>query len=347
MTRPTPAARLALFFATAVVAGATMPVQGRLNAQFAAESGEPVLASFASFTAGFLVILAVTVLTGRGRRALARVPAALRSGQVRPWHFVAGTAGACVVLAQSGSIGTIGVAVFTVALVTGQLIGGILLDRLGWSPAGVRPLTARRVLGAVLAVAAVALVVWPRLGEAGRLGPGWLLLAAIPLLIGLATSGQQVLNARQAAAYGSVLPATLINFLVGAGVIGLVLVVQAAAAGVHGGLVPQWWLYLGGPLGCVFIGLSAILVPRVGVFTATLGLVSGNLLGSVVVDALAPTGGAQITVLTVVGTCGAVAAAALAGPGRIRAPQADPLQERPTGRDRPAVAAGPDEGPGR
>lgn len=324
MTRPIPAARLVLFFAMAVVAGATMPVQGRLNAQFAAQSGEPVLASFASFTAGFLVILAVTVLTGRGRRTLARVPESLRSGAVRPWYFVAGAAGSCVVLAQSGSIGVLGVAVFTVALVTGQLVGGILVDRLGLSPAGVRRLTPRRAAGAVLALAAVLLVVWPKIGDSGgpdpsgQHGPGWLLLAAIPLLIGVATSGQQVLNARQAAAYGSVLPATLINFLVGAGVIGLVLAVQAVTAGVHGGLVPQWWLYLGGPLGCVFIGFSAILVPRVGVFTATLGLVSGNLLGSLAVDAIAPTDGAQVTVLTVAGTLGAVAAAALAGPGRAR-----------------------------
>lgn len=318
MTSTTPAARLVLFFAMAVAAGATMPVQGRLNAQFAAQSGEPVLASFASFTAGLLVIFAVTLATRRGRQTLARVPEALRSRTVRPWYFAAGAVGSCVVLAQSGSIGTIGVAVFTVALVTGQLLGGILVDRLGLSPAGVRRLTPRRAAGALLALAAVVVVVWPRLGAAGQAGPGWLLLAAIPLLIGVATSGQQVLNARQAAAYGSVLPATLINFLVGAGAIGLVLAVQAVLTGVDGGLVPQWWLYLGGPLGCVFIGFSAILVPRVGVFTATLGLVSGNLIGSLAVDALAPADGARVTALTVAGTLGAVAAAALAGPGRTR-----------------------------
>ena len=162
-------------------------------------------------------------------------------------------------------------------------------------------------------------MVWPSLGEAGG-GPGWALLALLPLLAGLATAGQQVFNARQTTAYGTAIPATLVNFTAGVLFLGIVWGGIALASG-HGmpALPHDWRLYLGGPLGCVFIGVGAMVVPRLGVFAATLGLVSGNLLGSLVVDLVAPTDGSTVTTTTVLGTLGALAAVTLASwPARRR-----------------------------
>lgn len=332
--RPTPAAPPAsprasiVFFVLAVAAGCVLPVQGRVNAALAQAAGDPVLAALCSFTLGLVVMVVVSALTRSGRRGLAAVRPALAARTVRPWYFLAGAIGGVLVLAQALTIGTIGVAVFTVSVVTGQVVGGMLVDRLGLSPAGVRHLTPRRLIGAGLALVAVLVVVWPQLGGAD-VGPLWLLFAALPLLAGLATAEQQVLNARQATAYGSALPATLTNFAAGTVALGLVWVALSVLAGSGPPNLPSdWRLYISGPLGCLFIGFSAVAVPRIGVFATTLGLVSGNLVGSLVVDLVAPTAGSHVTAMTVVGTLGALAAVTLASMPTRRPAEAAPVSRR-------------------
>ena len=58
-------------------------------------------------------------------------------------------------------MGLLGVALFTVATVTGQTLSGLLVDRMGIGPAGKRAITGIRVIGSVLTVAAVAWAVSP------------------------------------------------------------------------------------------------------------------------------------------------------------------------------------------
>ena len=61
-------------------------------------------------------------------------------------------------------------------------------------------------------------------------------------------------------------------------------------------------LYLGGPIGVVFIGLAAILAPRIGVLLLALGTISGQLLASLVLDIVVPAAGHPLTWTTVAGT---------------------------------------------
>ena len=198
----------------ALLAGAAMPLQGRVNSALRLELGSPAHAALVSFSSGLAVMLLVWLLLPSGRRSVARIPAAVRDGHVRWWQMLAGMIGAVFVFSQALTIPVIGVAVFTVAVVTGQMLGGMTLDRLGWTPAGVQRITPRRLGGAVLAFVAVVTVVWPSLRSAGSPG-AWLLLALVPLVAGMATSGQQVLNGQQTAHYGNPIPATLLNFAAG------------------------------------------------------------------------------------------------------------------------------------
>jgi transporter family-2 protein len=55
---------------------------------------------------------------------------------------------------------TLGVAVFFVALVTGQLLGGLLIDHFGWFNAPVRPVTPMRLVAAALLLAGMGLMRW-------------------------------------------------------------------------------------------------------------------------------------------------------------------------------------------
>ncbi|XNY99967.1 DMT family transporter [Micrococcus luteus] len=321
-----PRTLMALLFSLSLAAGAVTPLQGRVNSALSTAVADPILAALMSFSSGLVTMLLVTALVPAGRRAVAQVLPALREGRVRWWYFTAGFIGACLVFTQSLTIPVIGVAVFTVAMVTGQVVGGMGVDRLGLTPAGVQRIAPRRLLGAALALAAVLVVVWPQLGEAlGGGGTGtsvalWLFMAAIPLVAGFGTSVQQVFNGRQSAAYGSPIPVTLINFLAGTALLGSVYLVKVLSAGASDPLPAVWWMYVGGPLGCVFIGVSALLVPRIGAFLTTLGLVAGQLLGSLLLDTFAPVGGAAVSAWTVVGTLGALAAVVLASwTGRVKA----------------------------
>lgn len=309
------------FVVLMIAAGGAIPLQGRVNAALGAELGDPYLAALLSFGGGLALIALIAVVTRRGRATMRRVPATLRSGAVRPWYLLVGLGGAYFVLAQTLTIGLIGVAVFTVSVVTGQTVGGLLWDRIGLGPAGRIRLTALRVISAVLTVLAVLWAVSPQLQGAQR---GWelLLLVVVPFSGGFINSGQQAINGRQTAAYRSPIPSTLFNFLSGTAALAVVWigVLFAGEVSVPESLPSQWWLYLGGPLGVVFIGLGALLVTRVGVLVAAMGMIAGQLVGSLLLDVVAPAPGSVVTTATVLGTALTLAAVALASlPDMLRA----------------------------
>ena len=110
---------------------------------------------------------------GRGAGRPARRP----GGTLRPWQCLGGACGALLVATQGLTVGTLGVAVFIVAVVAGQSVSSLLVDRAGIGPAGPQPVTVPRLVGAALTVVAVLLAVGDRLGD-----PGTLVLAAAALL---------------------------------------------------------------------------------------------------------------------------------------------------------------------
>ena len=65
--------------------------------------------------------------------------AAARAGALRPWQLLGGVAGASLVASQGITVGTIGVALFVVAVVAGQTSSGLAVDHAGLGPpAGAR-----------------------------------------------------------------------------------------------------------------------------------------------------------------------------------------------------------------
>jgi transporter family-2 protein len=128
--------------------------------------------------------------------------------------------------------------------------------------------------------------------------------------------------------YGTPIAATLVNFVAGTCVLWAAWLVKAAVAGVGNPLPEEWWYYLGGPMGCVFIGLGALLVRSLGVLVTGLGMIAGQLLGSLGLDLVVPAPGSVVEVPTVLGTLltlGAIVLATLPWPrGAIR-------RQRPVG----------------
>jgi transporter family-2 protein len=305
----------------AVGSGLAIPVQGRINGALGARLGDGIAASVVSFSTGLLLMILISLVLPRGRAGLASILPAVRSRAFPRIYVLAGGIGALFVFAQSFTVGILGVALFTVATVTGQTLSGLLVDRLGIGPAGKKSVTGIRIIGCVLTIAAVAWAVSPRFsaaaggtgGGAPDAGPSALLLPLLlPVLAGFLMSFQQAMNGTATVHYGTPIAATLVNFVAGSLVLWTAYGIKLAVAGPGNPLPGEWWYYVGGPMGCVFIGLGALLVRSLGVLVTGLGMIAGQLLGSLALDLILPAPGTVVAPATVLGTILTLAAIVLA-----------------------------------
>ena len=275
----------------AVVVGSLVAIQSRINAALAEQVGGGFVAATVSFTTGLVLAAAIVLLRPSIRDAAARIPGLLRAGTLRWWQLLGGIGGAWLVATQGLVVVAVGVTMFTVGVVAGQVTGSLLVDRVGLSPAGRLPITGRRVAAAATALLAVVLA--STRPDAGASSWSWIALLAVSAGFGI--SVQQAINGRVAAATHQPLVATLVNFLVGTACLSCVTLAGIGAGVVSVGPWPtEVWLYLGGPIGVLFIALAAWAVRGVGVLVFGLLSIAGQLVGSVVSDLVAPTDGAGL-----------------------------------------------------
>lgn len=298
---PRPVLPLAVGLPVAVATGLVIPLQGRINGALGATLDDGIAAAVVSFTTGLLLITAISLATPKGRAGLQRIIPAVRNRSFPRFYVMAGAIGALFVFAQSFTVALMGVALFTVAAVTGQTLSGLLVDRMGIGPGGKRSITGVRVIGSVLTVAAVAWAVSPRFGGDADIA-SLVLPVLLPLAAGFFMSFQQAMNGTATVHYGTPIAATLVNFIAGSAILWIAWLIKLAVAGPGNPLPSEWWYYLGGPMGCLFIGLAALLVRSLGVLITGLGMIAGQLVGSLVLDVVIPSPGAVVALPTVLGT---------------------------------------------
>ena len=304
-TRATPphgaGARSSRVFGVAVigafVAGGLAATQSRINGELAERLDDGYLAAAISFGSGLVILLAVLAIWPPGRRGTRRVVSSVRSRRTPWWYLAGGAVGALVVLSQSLTAAVLGVALFTVALVCGQTASGLIIDRFGIGRMTPAPVTWTRLVGSTLALAAVA---WT--GLAGLRGdiPLWMLV--LPLIAGIGIGWQQAVNGQLRLVAESAMAATLVNFAGGSCLLVVASVIHAGVVGWPAVLPDEPWLYLGGGLGAIFIGLASIVVKHTGVLLLGLGAIAGQLVASLALDLLVPITGRAITVPTLAGT---------------------------------------------
>lgn len=302
--------------------GMLVAVQSRMNGELGNVLGDGVAAALISFGSGLLILLIGTALIPAVRRSLGRVWQAIRGpmrgyGGLRWWQCLGGLAGAYLVATQSITVSVIGVAVFTVSVVAGQAVSSLIVDRLGFGPAGPQHFTTLRVVGALIALGAVVLAVSDQLSH-----PDGLLLAVLPALGGVGTAIQQAINGRVARtastdAYGAV-AAGVVNFVVGFVALLVVFGVDFAFRGAPHHVPSEPWLYVGGACGVIFISAAASVVRVVGVFVLGLGTIAGQLIASLFIDLFAPAADKAVTFPVVAGTALALAAVVIAAIPNLR-----------------------------
>jgi transporter family-2 protein len=136
-----------------VVAGACIAVQGPINAQLARGLGLPIAAAAISFLSGAIILSILSAAMSQAQQ----VSIDWRAPPL--WTFIAGgLLGAVYVTSAVLLVPRIGAAALMAFAVAGQLLAGILLDRIGFLGMVVRELSVGRIAGALLLVIGVVLV---------------------------------------------------------------------------------------------------------------------------------------------------------------------------------------------
>lgn len=267
----------------AVAIGVLTAVQARINGVLGVRVENGIVAGLISFAVGLLALVAVISCIPAARRGVGRLRIGIRDRRIPFWMLLGGACGALTVSTQGVTAGVLGVSLFTVGVVAGQTLHGLVLDRIGFGPAGVVAVTPGRVAGGVLALAAVAISLS---GDVLQAAPLWMLL--LPFAAGVGIAWQAATNGRLAQRVGSPLIATFTSFVAGTIALLLAAGVSVAIRGLPQPPPAEPWLYLGGFLGFAYILLGAFIVAHTGVLLMGLGSVLGQLATSIVIDLLWP-----------------------------------------------------------
>ena len=272
-----------------LLAGAIVAVQSQVNGRLAHELGTGPRAGILTALINFciaVVLLSVIVLSLPSARAgIVRFTGDVRHGRLRPHEFIGGLFGAFVVTTQGITVGTIGVALFSVAITAGQATSGLIVDHFGIGPSGHQPFNYPRAVAALFAMVAVVLATGERLVDS--LSVETVVLALLPLLAGFGTGIQLALNGRLNA-IGGPWAASLNNFAVGLLALVLSFMLSLLLVGRLRDLPDTWWLYTGGVMGVVFISLAALLVKVHGVLVLGLCLIAGQVICAELIELLGP-----------------------------------------------------------
>lgn len=263
---------------TMIAVGGLFALQAPINARLATETGR-LPAALVSFLVGTTLLAAVVIVSG-GLGHLGRLD------QAAPYEFCGGLIGAAFVLAALATVPAIGAGGVAAATITGQMVGSIALDAGGALGLATEPLTAGRVSGALLLLIGTRLILGSTAGEvrAGSgAGPGRGAAALLVVAGGALLATQAPINAGLGDAIGD-LDAAFINFVVGAAVLAIAVILRRRAASLAlVRRVPRGYL-LGGVIGAVCVASAIALVRTIGAGGIAAATITGQLVASVALD---------------------------------------------------------------
>ncbi len=270
-----------------LAAGAMVSMQSHLNGALAVELGTGPRAGFGaaviSFGSGLILVGVISAVLPSGRRGVRNLRTALTTGRLRPAEMIGGAFGAFLVATQGLTVGTIGVALFSIAVTAGQSASALFVDHVGLGPSGHQPLSIPRLIAAAFAVA-------------GR-PPGRRRAACG----GVRMADRGVRHPRAARRCRNGRPAGDQRTAVGRrrsvgddaeqlrrrhdGLGGLLCPEPARPAASSLDAFPtEPALYAGGAMGVAFIWLAAVLVKVHGVLVLGLSMIAGNVMGAEAIE---------------------------------------------------------------
>lgn len=141
-----------IYITAAFLIGSAISFQPPINATMARGLGSPLLAASISILISLVFVTILWLSFGKGTGEISQV-------KILPWWVIIG--GIVGVIFVAGSVvvaPVLGVALFFVCVVAGQLIGSTLLDQFGVFGLTVKPLNMMKVVGISLVLIGAVLV---------------------------------------------------------------------------------------------------------------------------------------------------------------------------------------------
>lgn len=316
MPRSRPLPRAELFpVGLGVVAGVGLSMQSFANGRLGQHLGSAELAAVVNNLVGVTGLFVLGVLAGTPRRTWRRLRAGHRPD---PWTLLGSAISGVVLIVFVHAAPRIGIAMLTVAAVCGQVVGALLLDRLGLSPAGRHDPTPVRLLAAAIAVVAVVI---SALGADGAFHPG---LLALVVLSGVLLSMATACLGRLRQTLGEPLAAALVNNASAGAVVLVYALIVTGGSAPDGWSAPPFYWVAGGCCAVIVATVLSVVVRSLGVLRLSLLLIAGQTVGALVLDIVAPPEDASVTATTVIGLLLVFVAVAVSGRGQ-RAAEAAPM----------------------
>ena len=285
----------------AALSGVLIALQARANGELSHLLNNSIEAALVSFGSGLIIIAVISLFHPGIKGGIRNLHSAVKLKRIPRWRLFAGMLGGSFVALQTHIVPLVGVAIYSVAAIAGQTAVSLVVDRIGLTGGGVKHISLRRVLAAVVTVGAVFLSVLDRI-DAANFAP-WAVAFAIGAgaLVGVqrALNGQINEFTEQSAA------TSYLNFIMGTSFLLVLLIVGTIINGDELAPLPSgpWWIYTGGVIGVIYIAFTSTIVQHLGVLTFTMFSVGGNLLGSLLIDIFSPSEGVHISWYLVTGIC--------------------------------------------
>jgi transporter family-2 protein len=126
-----------------ILGGAAIAVQAPVNAALSRSIGSTLAATATSFGIGFVLLTLMALITG-GTGPVQRLV------DVPLWQLAGGVLGAFFVWSVLSGVASVGVFTAMAALVLGQVVTALVLDRIGAFGLAVQPISPQRLLAAAM-----------------------------------------------------------------------------------------------------------------------------------------------------------------------------------------------------
>jgi len=283
----------------AALSGVMIAMQTRANGELSLRLDNGLQAAFVSFSTGWVLIALIAVFNPGIKSGIKNLGKAVRTKEIAPVILFAGVLGGTFTATQTQIVPFLGVALYSVASIAGQSATSLIVDRIGLTGGGKKPISPRRIAAAVVTVIAVLVSVLDRI-EAKNLS---IITVGFAVFAGAVVGVQRALNGLINEHSHQSFTTSLLNFTTGTGALGIVLLIAIAIGKVELSPLPAgpWWIYSGGTIGVIYIAFTARIVQHLGVLTFTLFSTGGTLFGALVIDLYSPTEGVSVSAYLVSG----------------------------------------------
>lgn len=308
-----------MYILLAVLVGGLTAAQSRFNGELSFQIHNGIGAGLISNIVGSIILITIALIFKREREGIFRTIAALKSGRLTWWEMLGGLGGTIFLSTQGVTVPEIGVAFFTISLVGGQTASSLLVDKIGLTPSGKKPITIARIVIAAVTLLAVSIAVYPDLSNSTfKIFP-----IVLALVAGVVVAFQQAVNARVNVVSERPLATTFFNFIIGTFFLLIAFGINLSRGGSIGRLPTSPWLYLGGFFGLTFIAVSAYTLKHIGLLNFITFSVSGQLIGALLFDWLAPAAHTTVSGYLLTGTamtmCAVIASRFMSVRNRVKA----------------------------